>query len=160
MKELGVIELYAGRRPDGSAVVERLQVMEQDDDSLVLARSPAFVQGLAKGDQIKLDTKDQSFEIVRRSGNLCVRVIVKEDIETLAADLTPVFEKMGAELELETERILVYSAHVSLGFANIEKVLDEYVGEETESAWFYGNVYDPKDGVTPLNWWQDILKPQ
>jgi hypothetical protein len=27
-----------------------------------------------------------------------------------------------------------------------------------DSIWYYGNVYDPEDGVTPLNWWEDIAQ--
>jgi len=160
MNELSIVELYAGTRPDGKPVVERLQVLAQEDDSLILARSPAFIKGIARGDKIKLNKSDQSFELLQRAGNLCIRVIVKEDIEMLATDLTPLIEKMGGELDLETERMLVFSIHVSCGFTAVEKVLNDYVGEESDSLWFYGNVYDPQDGVTPLNWWQDILKPQ
>ena len=74
MQQSTSVELFADTRPDGSAVVERLPVMAREDDSLVPVRSPAFVQGLAKGDHIKLDAKDKRFELVRRSGKLFVRV--------------------------------------------------------------------------------------
>ena len=36
----------------------------------------------------------------------------------------------------------------------------EFVGRDGQSAWMYGNVYDPADGETPLNWWLDLLKPE
>jgi len=160
MSELGVIELFAGSRPDGSPVIERLQGVQEEGDAFVLARSPAFIKGIAKGDKIKLDQKQQSFELVKRSGNLCIRVFAKEDLAQLAADLVPVVEKMGGELDHENERMLVFSIHVSCGFTQIEQALNEHIGDETNSEWYYGNVYDPKDGATPLNWWQDILKPQ
>lgn len=160
MSEVSIVELYAGERADGNPVVERLQVIDAEDDGVVLLRSPAFIKGLAKGDLIKLNREDRAFELVKRSGNLCIRVFAREDIEQLAEDMTPLIEKLGGELDMETERMLVYSIHVSCGFEKIEKILSDHVGEETESAWLYGNVYDPADGVTPLNWWQDILKPQ
>ncbi len=160
MSSISVIEMFAGTRPDGSPVAERLQVVEADEDSFVLVRSPAFIKGLAKGDQISLNKEDRSFELIKRSGNLCIRVFAKEDIEQLSEDLTPLIEKLGGELDMETERVLVFSIHVSCGFEAIENILNDLVGEETESAWVYGNVYDPNDGETPLNWWQDILKPQ
>ncbi|MFL0811005.1 MAG: DUF4265 domain-containing protein [Agarilytica sp.] len=160
MSELSIVELYAGERPDGSPVAERLQVIDAEDDGVVLLRSPAFIKGLAKGDLIKLNPDDQAFELVKRAGNLCIRVFAREDLEQIAEDMTPLIEKLGGELDMENERLLVYSIHVSCGFETIEKILNDHVGEETESAWFYGNVYDPADGVTPLNWWKDILKPQ
>ncbi len=160
MSALSVIEMFAGTQPDGTPVVERLQVIDAEDGSFVLARAPAFIKGLAKGDNISLNEKDKSFELIKRSGNLCIRVFAREDIQQLCEDLTPLIEKLGGELDHETARMLVYTIHVSCGFDQIEKILDDLVGEETESAWIYGNVYDPADGVTPLNWWHDILKPQ
>lgn len=160
MAALSVIELFAGSQPDGSPVVERLQVLDQEDDAFILVKSPAFIKGVARGDKIKLNKADHSFELVERAGNLCIRVFAKEDIAQLAEDLTPPIEKLGGELDLETERMLVYSIHVSCGFKEIEAVLDDLVGEETDSAWIYGNVYDPEDGVSPLNWWQEVLEPQ
>jgi len=160
MSSLSMVEMFAGTRPDGSQVLERLQVKVLEDDSCILVRSPAFIKGIARGDMIKLNKEERSFELIKRSGNVCVRVMCREDIQTLAGDLVPQFEKAGGELDIENERMLVFSIHVSCGFKEIESILDEYVGEATDSIWFYGNVYDPNDGTTPLNWWQDILKPQ
>ncbi|WNO09074.1 DUF4265 domain-containing protein [Teredinibacter sp. KSP-S5-2] len=160
MSNYQFIELYAGLRPDGQPVVERLQVEILDDDSCKLIKSPSFVQGVAKGDNVKLNQDERTFELIKRSGNLSIRVFAKQDIGAIEADVTPRLEKLGGSLDFENERLLVYSIHVSCGFKEIEAILNDHIGEETESAWFYGNVYDPADGVTPLNWWQEILKPQ
>ncbi len=160
MSQKHYIELYAGLRPDGQPVVERIQVEILEDNSSKLVTSPAFVQGIAKGDNIKLNTEERSFEVLKRSGNLCIRVFAKEDLASIEHDISPELEKLGGTLDVENDRVLVYSIHVSCGFQAIEKILNDYTGDATESAWFYGNIYDPKDGVTPLNWWQDILKPQ
>ncbi len=160
MSGVSVIEMFAGTRADGSPVAEQLQVVKADDGSFVLLRSPAFIKGLAKGDQISLKEKEKSFELIKRSGNLCIRIFAREDMEQLCEDVRPLFEKLGGALDHENDRLLVFSIHVSCGFEAIEKILNDHVGEETESAWVYGNVYDPADGETPLNWWQDILKPQ
>jgi hypothetical protein len=67
---------------------------------------------------------------------------------------------LGGDLDLETPRMLVYSIHVSCGFNTIEDILNRAVGNDGQSAWLYGNVYDPADGQTPLNWWLDLLKPE
>ena len=160
MSALNVIELVAGLRPDGTPVVERLQVRTLEDDSCQLVRSPAFVKGIAAGDTIKLNSDDQSFELIKRSGNLSIRIFAREGIEAISNELSPKIEKLGGEQDLENERMLVYSIHVSCGFKTIEELLDDYVDEDEGSMWMYGNVYDPKDGITPLNWWNDILKPQ
>ncbi|MFV8782971.1 DUF4265 domain-containing protein [Microbulbifer sp. SA54] len=159
---LQIIELFAGTNPDGEPVVERMQVRVNEDDSVQLVRSPAFIKGIASGDTIKVNREDPdkpSFELVKRSGNLAVRVFCRGDSTKLSDQLTPQLEKLGGELDMETPRLLVYSIHVSCGFAEIEEILNS-VCDGANSVWYYGNVYDPVDGQTPLNWWQDILKPE
>lgn len=160
MNALEVIEIFAGYRPDGQTVVERLPVKVLEDDSCQLVKSPAFVQGLASGDVIKLQEDRQQFELVRHSGNLAIRVLAMEGLEDIAEALIAELEKLGGALDSETERLLVFSIHVSCGFGQIEDILNRYCNELEECSWTYGNVYDPKDGTTPLNWWQEILKPQ
>jgi len=160
MKALQVIELFAGLGANGKPIVEKLPVRELETGELQLVQSPAFMKGLASGDVIRCDVPNQEYEIVQRSGNLSVRVFSRDSIEALGDLLTPELEKLGGELDLETPRMLVYSIHVSCGFSTIEDLLNRYVGKDGRSAWMYGNVYDPVDGQTPLNWWQDILKPE
>jgi hypothetical protein len=43
---------------------------------------------------------------------------------------------------------------LSEGFSKIEKVFNSTVEKCSGYGWSYGNVYDPTDGVTPLNWWK------
>ncbi len=159
MKALQVIELFAGNGPDGRPVVETVRVRQLEDDQLQLVQSPAFVRGLASGDRIRYDGKSREFELVQRSGNLCVRVFSRRDIEALMELLVPELEKLGAELDLQTPRMLVFSIHVSCGFTAVEQLLNDAIADDPDTTWMYGNVYDPVDGVTPLNWWQSILKP-
>lgn len=170
MQALEVIELMAGYDPNNNPIVERLQVdvsqqttekgVQKDKPSYRLVRSPAFVKGLASGDLIRFDKATKEFEIEKRSGNLSIRVFSRGDTRTLSENLTPALEKLGGEQDLETERMLVYSIHVSCGFKQIEDILNQHVGPSSQSLWQYGNVYDPADGETPLNWWIEILKPQ
>ena len=158
MSSLSVIEMFAGTGPEGLPVAEKLQVRVREDDACQLVRSPAFVKGLAGGDIIKLNKTSGQFELFEPSGNLCIRVYSKADINPVAEALTPELEKLGGELDIETPRMLVYSIHVSCGFEAIEAILN--AGMRDGSQWLYGNVYSPEDGETPLNWWLDILKPQ
>ncbi|MDO3388702.1 DUF4265 domain-containing protein [Gilvimarinus sp. SDUM040013] len=158
MESLQAIELFAGIRPDGQPMVERLSVKALPDNTLQLVRSPAFVKGLASGDVIKADPDKREFEILKHSGNLSVRVFSRSDASTLADRLNGPVVKLGGELDFETPRMLIYSIHVSCGFNTIEEVFNTINSDD--AGWQYGNVYDPNDGVTPLNWWQDLLKPE
>ncbi|GLS28267.1 DUF4265 domain-containing protein [Marinibactrum halimedae] len=160
MQALQVIELFAGHRPDGQPVVERLQVQVLDDDSCRLVKSPVFVKGVASGDVVKLVPNSQEFEVVKRAGNLCIRVFSRDDIEALGEAITPHLEKLGGELDHENPRFLVYSIHVSCGFQQIEAIFNDALSQFPNSQWLYANVYDPNDGTTPLNWWNEFLKPE
>lgn len=159
-KALQVIELFAGLGADGKPIVEQLHVRERDDGNLQLVQSPAFAKGLACGDIVKKLSDTLEFDLIQRSGNLSIRVFSRSDIQSIAEQLTPELEKLGGELERETPRMLLYFIHVSCGFSAIEAILNEFVGRDGQSAWMYGNVYDPTDGQTPLNWWLDLLKPE
>ena len=159
MQALQQIEMLAGVDPQGQPVIEKLPVQIDEHDQCTLIKSPAFVKGIAAGDLIKLNEDTKQFEIIKRSGNLCVRVFSRGDIGALADALTGEIEKLGGALDTETPRMLVYSIHVSCGFAAIEEILNRHIQGEN-SAWIYGNVYDPNDGVTPLNWWQTLLQPE
>ncbi len=38
----------------------------------------------------------------------------------------------------------------------IEKHLDTVSAEYPDTFWYYGNVYDPDDGTTPMLWWEEF----
>jgi hypothetical protein len=160
MKALQVIEIFAGLNAQGHPAVEKLPVRELEDGTLELVRSPAFIKGLAHGDIIKFQPQTGQFEIVQHSGNLSVRVFSRGPIEPLAETLNSGLEKLGGELDVDTPRMLVYSIHVSCGFSAIEEILNRAIAQHPDSQWMYGNVYDPQDGQTPLNWWQKVLQPE
>ncbi|MCV6614037.1 MAG: DUF4265 domain-containing protein [Cellvibrionaceae bacterium] len=156
MQALEVIELLAGYDAQGQPVLERIPVRTLEDDSCQLVKSPAFIKGIASGDVIKVDAPNNAFELVERSGNLCIRIYSRSGTEALAENLVPELEKLGAELDTENPRMLVLSIHVSCGFSAIEALLKQHV-QGPDAMWLYGNVYDPADGQTPLNWWQKII---
>jgi hypothetical protein len=39
------------------------------------------------------------------------------------------------------------------GFPAVEAAFDALIAEHARASWFFGNVYDPADDATPLNWW-------
>ncbi len=153
------LPLIAGYTPQGDAMVEQVPAVavEGSRDHYRVQHSPAFVRGLATGDKIRYPVDDEAgWELIEHSGNLCVRVFSKHNTDELDALLTPEMELIDGQLDLKTPRALVYAIHVSIGFQKIEDVLNKVLTRFPESVWYYGNVYDPEDGVTPLNWWLDI----
>jgi hypothetical protein len=50
--------------------------------------------------------------------------------------------------------MLVLTVPLAAGFDAVARTFDAAVARHAGSAWLYGNVYDPADGVTPLNWWR------
>ena len=159
------LELFAGQHPNGEMIFERVLATPQSEaESYLLLKSPVFVRGIASGDVIqKMAATDQTspkgaFKILKHGGNLCIKVFSKDSNEQLEQGLTSAIEKLGGDLDIQEERVLVYSIHVSCGFNAIEKILDEQVGNSPNATWMYGNVYDPNSGE-PLNWWQPILSP-
>lgn len=163
MKEYPIkeIKLVAGEQNDGRPVMESILAVEPQTDQYQLLKSPAFVRGLARGDLIQYDSELGTHTVLKRSGNLSVRVFAKADIETLTGRIVPELEKLGGELDFSNERMLILSIHVSCGFTAIEDMLNSAVGDGQNAAWMYGNVYQLENGeLVPMNWWQDLLKPE
>jgi hypothetical protein len=154
------LPLLAGLRPDGQAVIENVPAKKLNDQHWYeLESTPAFVKDVARGDVVTVNPQAPGdFTLQTRGGNLAIRVLAKTSITSIRDALTGELEKLGGQLDIDSERILVYSIHVSCGFQAIEQILNKYVGGE-DCFWYYGNVYDANDGETPLNWWTDILKP-
>ena len=96
------------------------------------------------------------YELLTRSGNVCIRLFGNEELIDIEQRLTPEFEKIGGGLHLQTTRGLVYTIHVSIGFKAIESLLNETCKDYPEVVWYYGNIYDAEDGTTPLEWWLDF----
>jgi hypothetical protein len=158
-EQQALIQLPAGQDSDGQQVLEKIEVfvMEQADH-YELKQSPLLVRGLAKGDIICVDQQyANKFKVVKHSGNLTVRVFRKSDIEILESSLTPQVEMHDGSLDIKTDRALSYSIHVNLGFSAIESLFDNAMATYPDSVWYYGNVYDLVDGVTPLNWWDSFI---
>lgn len=163
------LPLIAGLNAEEQPIVEQVSAQPLDTEAQLrpngvrhfrLVKSPVFVRGLASGDTIAFPSKGKAgYDIVKRSGNLSIRVFNRGDIENLSAWLTPELELLDGTLDTASPHVLVYSIHVSIGFTQIETLLDRAIGQFAGTVWYYGNVYDPNDGVTPLNWWQEFLAP-
>lgn len=159
MNETLQIPLIAGYNDDNEPIAEKVQVTQvegvQNEFRLVL--SPVFVRGVAAGDRIRYPADSPSgYELLEHSGNLSIRVFSKHDFTEVHQAVTPALELIDGKLDVQSPGVLVYSIHVSIGFKRIEDTLTQALAKFPNSIWYYGNVYDPDDGTTPLNWWLDL----
>lgn len=154
----GWLQLVAGTDGGGNPVLEKLPVKLLDMGQFELLQSPLFVHDLARGDIFTVENDNPAdYKVLRRSGNLAIRVFRKDNIAEVAESLTPEVEKLDGTLDLETGRALVYSLHVNIGFADIERLFDNTMARFPGAVWYYGNIYDREDGTTPLHWWDAFL---
>ncbi|OFE13257.1 hypothetical protein PHACT_09010 [Pseudohongiella acticola] len=160
VEQVNVVSLpVAGRQPvtDPEALLSKAG-LEQPGE-FRLTKSPAFIRGLAADDRIRYPVDNAAtYELLEHSGNLSVRVFSKHNTEELDQALTPELELIDGRIDISSPGLLVYTIHVSIGFQQIEDVLNRTLTRFPDTIWYYGNVYDPEDGVTPLNWWQDIAQ--
>ena len=137
---------------------ELLPVADLGDGRYRLLSSPGFVEGLAADDVFELDADAPlGHRVVRRGGNLCVWYYHPEPVgetDAIVAEVSGIAESLGGRLDGGYSRMLVLTIPLAAGFDAVARALDDAVRRHPASSWLYGNVYDPADGVTPLNWWR------
>lgn len=157
------LPFFAGVDPEGEPVFESLAVtlVDASDRQVQLVKSPLLIRNLAAGDRIRvIDPAAARYDLLQRSGNLAIRVFRRHQLDAVEEYLTPLIEKLDGALDVNSERALVYSMHYSIGFTTIEELMSRVISTFPDTVWYYGNVYDPNDGTTPLNWWLDIDSEQ
>jgi Domain of unknown function (DUF4265) len=137
---------------------EVLDCFALENGRLRLVHSPGFVEGLAAGDEIALRNSKLAYEVIQRGGNLCLWFFtntrtVEQEKQRAAPELVKNVEAMGGYLDGGTRGSLVFTIPFRAGFSAVEAVFEKAKQAHPGSVWLYGNVYDPSDGVTPLNWW-------
>lgn len=132
--------------------VQRVGVREYE-----ILRSPCFVRLIAAGDVIRLDEADpHRFTIVRRGGNVSVHVSRGAPIGPEVRDaFARALARIGGRLDEESLRVLVFTVPASVDFSRMEALLNALVERCPGARWGYGNVDDPADGVTPLEWLEE-----
>ncbi len=138
---------------DGHPIKEPVHVEPLGNNQFRLLYSPGFVQGMAAGDVFRLLNDDGDFEVLSRAGNLAVQLFHTEPVAPVQAGLTRRVEQLGGVLDGAIERGLVFTVPLRAGFPAVEALFNQLVKEYPGLEWYYGNVYDRRDGVTPLNWW-------
>lgn len=146
------LALRAGTSSAGKPAYEEIIVEQRGDSTYELLASPGLVLGLAAGDTIRITSADD-FEIVARGGNVCVQLFRNAGVDNVEPVASEAVQKVRGRLDGKTPRELVYTIPVSVGFPAIENSMRQVIDQFPDAEWFYGNVYDPADGVTPLNWW-------
>lgn len=131
---------------------EEILAEHLDSKRYRLIKSPGLVLGLAADDEFEL-AEDGTFRVLTRGKNVCVQVFSRSTIDECQQRLMPDVTELGGRLDGKAERELVFTIPVSVGFQRIEDVLNRASADLKDYEWYYGNVYDPVDGVTPLNWW-------
>lgn len=148
------LRLLAGRSSSGRPAYEEVLAEWVDGNRYRLIKSPGLVLGVAAGDEIEL-CDNESFRVLRRAGNVCVQLFSSDPdlLQQCERHLTPLLRALGGWLDGRAEKELVFTIPAEVGFRPIEQALGGASQLFKGIEWYYGNVYDPVDGVTPLNWW-------
>ena len=154
--DITTVELLAGKKTTGEDVREAVTVKRVTKDWFEVTHSPGLVLGIAAGDVIKLHTADTgSFDVVQRGQNLCIQIFKGEPFSKSQRDqFARRMQEIQGRLDAESANELVFTVPVRLGFAAVESLLNSLVSDCQDCRWYFGNVYDPTDGVTPLSWWE------
>lgn len=148
--ERTVILIVAGRRTSGEPSYEELLVDRLPDGRYRVAAAPGLANGLAAKDIVAYDPDSREVAVVERGGNLCVQIYGTHRVpEEFVAGVN----RLGGTFDGATERNSVYSIPVTATFPVVEKMFNEFVAAYAGTEWYFGNVYDPADDETPLNWW-------
>lgn len=141
---------------------EMVLVREISTGRFRLVCSPGWVPGLAADDIFECDQSDLGYRLISRGGNFSVQLFVpvgtaeqaKDQVQTLFSQRQDSGRvRLDGESPGETTTILVYTIPKGTKFSTIDSVFNRVKDNRKDIEWYYGNVYDTKDGITPLNWW-------
>jgi hypothetical protein len=153
METSSIVRLFVGNAASGRPVFEEVRVRPIGENKYLALQSPGLVLGLA-ADDVFLMTDAGHFEVLKRGMNLCVQVFSKTMTDRIEIRVTPLITGMGGRLDGRSHKELVYTVPITAGFKSVEAALAQCADQFDDFEWFYGNVYDPRDGVTPLDWWR------
>jgi hypothetical protein len=144
------LNLLAGKKKSGQPVHEEVLVDRLSPGRYRIVASPGLVLGVAAGDVIETIGDEGGFRVVSRGGNLAIQLfgdncLVDEHLHELSG--------LSHAIDGRAQNLTVLTVPVRLGFARVEAALNDFCLRHPGIKWYYGNVYDPTDGVTPLNWW-------
>jgi len=150
MQERTTITLLAGHKKSGDPVHEELLVDRLSASHVRLVATPGLLLGVAAGDVLELHGSG-GYTIIERGGNLGVQVF--GDASAVDHALAEALDGLDYRVDGRTPKLTVLTLPVAQGFPAVEKGLNGLCHNVPGSEWYFGNVYDNDDGVTPLNWW-------
>ncbi len=120
------------------------------DGTYEIPYTPGLVDGVAAGDVIRvLDVATGTFEVVRRGGNLAVKVFSTTDIGPYLEWIDDRLLVMGGRLDGRIDRAAALTIPISAGFPAVEQLMTE-AADRFQVEWYFANVYD--DNGKPLSW--------
>ena len=151
------VSLIAESR-DGQPQSETVSVEIVGENQFELLSSPAVTPGLAAGDIFELvDGEPHGYRIIKRGGNISLQIFFphssKECFEFLSTRVEHLQGRVDGGMNGSHSSMLVLTIPVTVGFSRIEELMSEVKMLSPNCEWYYGNVYDLTDGITPLNWW-------
>jgi len=138
---------------DGVPRAEPVHVQPLPSGKYILLHSPGFVEGIAGGDEFELVSPEGLFQVTKRGGNLAVQIFSEDSIGNYLPQLSSIASSLGGVLDGNISQGAVLTIPVTTGFPAIEAALNAFVLTAPSCTWYYGNVYSPADGTTPLLWW-------
>ena len=139
-------------RSDGSPARELIPARRLRGRDYLVVGTPALANGCAAGDRIRVE-ESGDFIVVERGGKVAVQIYAGASIPaTDLIDLRVAFGELNGVVEWPAERrFVVVTVPVDVGFAAIERLVDNWTRRLADVGWNYGNIYDDED--RPLNWW-------
>jgi len=153
-----VVHLFAGHTTQGDPVLEAVPAVPTGEPSTFrLTATPGLVNGTAAADVVHVEA-DGAFNVVRRGGNLAVQVYARDLADDVYGPLEAEVRLLGGYLDgggdgRDGGSVRVFTVPVAAGFPAVEAAFNSFVKQHPDAEWYYGNVYEPGDGITPLNWW-------
>ena len=136
------------------ATREMLEVEREGTNFFRLLHSPAFVDGIARGDLLELlPDIVEGYRIIERGGYLAI-VVAFPDAEAKSKSHQLLIESLvpvAGVCEGGPSHSLVCSVPVTAGFPNVEAILNSFCHEAPGTTWWFGNVYSLSG--EPLGWW-------
>jgi hypothetical protein len=151
------VHLLAGHKADGDRVLEAVPAAPAGEPSTFrLTATPGLVEGTAAEDIVRVEA-DGSFDVVRRGAtslSMCSRAASPmRPIPTSKRTWSGSADSSMARWHPPSDRSRVHGPR--RGWLRGRRGRFQRLRQEhPEARWSFGNVYDPADGVTPLNRWQ------
>lgn len=155
MKAVSLKVFVEMHEKSGEPFFEDLLAEPLGGSSFRLLRSPGFLGGFAAEDECEYDNKTGKLTLLKRGGNVNVQYFREGPISEVEEFAHRRLGELGGRVDGSyRDRLLIITVPVAVGFPRIEAILKEMEATFPGSGWSFANVYDPRDGLTPLNWWK------